>query len=173
MVTEPRNGRTRRETATWAIGAGVASLITGWAGAVQVIQEPLSRDIAALARRIDDYTARADAWRVDFRGQMNVAITDALQRTDERRLGMLQHLNQVDAAYGSALGDLAARINRIEADRARLVENAIPRLQRIEDHLSAVDDRLVNVEKNFTHVLRGEATKPDRLGGPPYPTRDQ
>jgi hypothetical protein len=61
---------------------------------------------------------------------------------------MLQGLNHTDAVYGSALGELAARINRIEQDRAAC-SRMRSRLQRLEDHLDAVDQRLLAVEDSF------------------------
>lgn len=170
-MADAPNGR--RETVAWAVGTSIASLLAAMVGGVQLIQEPMERDFAALSRRVDEAVSRSESWRADFRDQLQTAVIDSIDRGEERREAMAERLNQVDQAHGMALGELAARIARIEADRARMIEGAIGRLQRVEDHLNAVDERLVRIEESFTSVLRGDAVRPDRFGGPPYPSRDQ
>jgi hypothetical protein len=155
----------RRQTATWAIGAAAAGVVTSFAAAVGVIQEPLERDLASLSRRLDEAILAANGARDELREQFRLEIVDSLARSEERRIAMVTQQGQINSAYGSALGDMASRINRIEQDRSRIIESATAQIQRIEDHLSAVDARLVNIEENFVHVLRGDALTPDRFGG--------
>jgi chromosome segregation ATPase len=132
---------------------------------VGVIQEPLERDLSALNRRLDEAVLSATDARADIREQFRLSIADMLNRTEERMIAVVKQQEQINSAYGSALGDLASRLNRLEQDRARTFEQYSARIQRMEDHITSVDERLNDVEENFTHVLRGSALQPDRMGG--------
>jgi hypothetical protein len=172
-LADAPNGANRKETAAWAIGAAAAGVVTSFSAAVQVIQAPLERDLAALSRRLDEAIVISNQGDDEMREQFRAAVADALARGEERRLAMSQQQTQINSSYGSALGDLASRVNRIEADRQRIIESATARIQRTEDHVNVLDNRLVGIEENFVRVLRGDAARPDRMGGPPYPSRDQ
>jgi parvulin-like peptidyl-prolyl isomerase len=161
-MAEAPNGGGRRETAAWAIGAGTLSLITGWAGAVQVIQEPLERDIASINRRLDEAILTSSDARSDIREQFRQAVEDVLMRSDERLIAVGKQQAQVNSSYGTALGEMAVRINRMEQRREEVLPKALSQLQRIEDHMSVIDNRLNEVEQNFVRVLRGDAIRPDR-----------
>jgi hypothetical protein len=172
MASAPSgNGNgSRRQTATWAIGAAAAGVVTSFAAAVGVIQEPLERDLASVNRRLDEAILAANRARDELREQFRLEVVDSLARGEERRLATVTQQGQINSAYGSALGDMASRISRIEQDRARILETALARVQRIEDHVNVLDQRLVQIEENFVRVLRGDATQPDRFGGRSNPS---
>src|SRR5262245_62009654 len=93
-----RNGGGTREKATWALGAAGLGFIASFGAAVQIIQEPLKRDIISLEQRLEAQIDIARLDREEMRQKSDAGDADILGRSDERMKAAVAQQAQINAA---------------------------------------------------------------------------
>jgi hypothetical protein len=147
-VSNPTNDRTW--SAITIAGSALAALVSVFV-VNEWLQKPLAIDVQNISRRLDELNKDTVEWRSNIMRDVHNGFTDMRAELEkrvpeERRLSMLNSLNQRDDRIEAYNQDLARRMTEVERE---MITNATERrvlLERLTSQLARINDRLRNIE---------------------------